>query len=296
MPDEQAIPAQAIPAPATPAKASPKRCFVITPISSDSSAIRRATDGLYDAVIKPVATELGFEVDVAHRISASGSITTQVIDRLLNDALVVANLTDLNPNVMYELAVRHAARLPVVSVAVQGTVLPFDIYSERTLMFYNDMAGVIELRPRLKAAIETAMVEKEPDNPVYRAKQDKIIKEIVAKEGRNVDALILQRLDRLEMAIARTGSDVFGRRYIGLIVRADSPQRITEFFELIGKHDLVIEARVVDAGADAFTIRLRTLDDPRLVASKVLQLAKQIVGIEVLNVDVTDSDSTVDDI
>lgn len=223
MPDEQAIPAQAIPAPATPAKASPKRCFVITPISSDSSAIRRATDGLYDAVIKPVATELGFEVDVAHRISASGSITTQVIDRLLNDALVVANLTDLNPNVMYELAVRHAARLPVVSVAVQGTVLPFDIYSERTLMFYNDMAGVIELRPRLKAAIETAMVEKEPDNPVYRAKQDKIIKEIVAKEGRNVDALILQRLDRLEMAIARTGSDVFGRRYIGLIVRADSP-------------------------------------------------------------------------
>lgn len=58
----------------------------------------------------------------------------------------------------------------------------------------------------------------------------------------------------------------------------------------------MIEARVVDAGADAFTIRLRTLDDPRLVASKVLQLAKQIVGIEVLNVDVTDSDSTVDDI
>jgi hypothetical protein len=197
---------------------------------------------------------------------------------------------------MYELAVRHAARLPVVSVAVQGTVLPFDIYSERTVMFYNDMAGVVELRPRLKAAVETAMAEKEPDNPVYRAKQDKIIKEIIVKDGSNVDALILQRLDRMEMAIARTGNDMFGRRYIGLIVRADSPQKITDFFELIKKYDLVIEARVVDARADTFTIRLRTLDDPRVVASRVLQLAKQIVGFEVLNVDVTDPDSSVDEI
>ena len=63
----------------------PKTCFVITPIDSDNSPIRRGADGILDAVIKPVLEDLNFEVGVSHRISAPGSITNQVIERLLRD-------------------------------------------------------------------------------------------------------------------------------------------------------------------------------------------------------------------
>jgi len=176
-----------------------KTCFIITPIGDDQSDIRRAAEGVIDAVIVPALCEMGFDeenIKVAHRMPSPGSINKQVISSVLECDLAVANLTSLNPNVMYELAIRHAARKPVVQICQKGTRLPFDITEERTIFYTNDMAGVIELNNNFKDMVAEAIVDEEPDNPIYRVVESNSIMKNV--DETDPSRYMLNRIDSLE--------------------------------------------------------------------------------------------------
>lgn len=214
--------------------ASQKRCFIITPIGDDNTTTRRETDGLIDAVILPVLQELNIKGDVAHRIDQSGNINRQIITRLVESELVIANLTGLNPNVMYELAVRHAARLPVVALADKDTNLPFDIYAERTLKYTNDMAGVELLKPLLKKHIESAITEEEPTNPIYDAITDNIMKKKAYEEGTDTQKYILESLDEI-------------RSEISLLTSRRSEARLSNIFKKVSNNIILdVEANKYD--------------------------------------------------
>ncbi|ATO28665.1 hypothetical protein [Bacillus atrophaeus] len=182
-----------------------KTCFIVTPIGGDNTDVRRSAEGAIDAVIIPLLTKLGFDrenINVAHRMSQSGSINKQLITRILEDDLVIVNLTELNPNVMYELAVRHAVRKPVVQICEHGTDLPFDINDERTMFYTNDMTGVLELKENLLPLIKTALEEEEIDNPIYRAiTSSTILKDVQVTDS---EKYLVERLDLFEERIAKT--------------------------------------------------------------------------------------------
>lgn len=191
---------------------TPKKCFIVTPIGANASATRRATDGLIAAVLTPVLNNLGYEVVVAHKIDDSGSISGQVIQHILEDDLVIANLTELNPNVMYELAIRHCVGLPAVVVAQEGTVLPFDIVDHRTIFYANDMSGAIDLMPRLSAAIRAAAAASTPDNPVYRVAQRQVMAPVVHQSGLE---FLVDKVDQVIASVAelqRESTFAFQRR------------------------------------------------------------------------------------
>ena len=103
-------------------------CFIITPIGDEKSTIFRKAKGVIDSVIKPVLELNGFsDIKPAYEINVSGMITTQIINRIINDDLVIANLTGTNPNVMYELCLRHVVAKPIIHICENRTTLPFDI-------------------------------------------------------------------------------------------------------------------------------------------------------------------------
>jgi hypothetical protein len=183
-------------------------CFIITPIGSDNSEIRRSAEGVIESVLKPVLEDeshFNFHVVVAHTISEGGSINNQVLTHILQDKLVIANLTGLNANVMYELAVRHAARKPVVHICEKGTTLPFDLKDERTLFYSNDMMGVVELKNRFRSVVEAALSDATPDNPIYRAATlEKVMQEIsVSEPNKYLEAALLERVEGIENTLKR---------------------------------------------------------------------------------------------
>jgi len=185
----------------SPSKLPKPICFVITPIGEKDTPTRRAADGLIQSVVRP-ALRGRLEVKGAHEIDLPGSITRQVIEYLLDSELVVANLTELNPNVMYELAIRHAIGLPVVTVAEEETRLPFDVADERTIFYKNDLAGVDELVPQLASAVTEALLNESPDNPVSRVRQAAVMLKGVEKD--DFQHYVLERLERIERVLERS--------------------------------------------------------------------------------------------
>lgn len=72
----------------------PSTCFVIAPIGEEGSEVRRRSDQVLTHIIKPVGKECGYDAVRADEISEPGIITPQVIQHLIEDDLVIADLTE----------------------------------------------------------------------------------------------------------------------------------------------------------------------------------------------------------
>lgn len=110
-------------------------CFFIAPIGADESEHRQHSDAILSSYVeKALATvEPKLRVVRADKITQPGMITKQVLEYLLKSRLVVADLSYHNPNVFYELAVRHATGKPVIHIKRTSDPIPFDNKDFRTI-------------------------------------------------------------------------------------------------------------------------------------------------------------------
>lgn len=112
---------------------SEKICFVIAPIGDPDSDTRKRSDKILKHVITPAVESCGYKAVRADKISEPGMITSQIIEHIVEDALVIADLTDRNPNVFYELAFRHVVKKPFIHIINKGEKIPFDVHGLRTV-------------------------------------------------------------------------------------------------------------------------------------------------------------------
>lgn len=175
-----------------------RTCFVISPIGKENSDIRARADKVLDYIIGPALKSSGLEPVRSDNIAAPGMITTQIITHILNDKLVIADLTGHNPNVFYEIALRHAFRKPIVQMVQKGQELPFDVSGMRTIQYDLDLEGATQAKDDIEKYVEVLLSEDyEVESPVTIAAQIEDLARTGKPENRAIIQSVMEQLEIL---------------------------------------------------------------------------------------------------
>ncbi len=210
-----------------------KICFVISPIGEEGSEVRERSDQILKHIIASSVEQLGYTIIRADKIAEPGIITTQIIEHIVDAELVIADLTDKNPNVFYELAIRHAIRKPLVQMIKKGEVIPFDVAATRIIQFdLLSLDSVAAAKEEIISQVNSLEVEKnEINNPISVSLDLKLLKESGNIEERSL-ADIVEAISDLRLAVTSMDKGVA------------SPKQLDEIKQLINSLPSKLESRL----------------------------------------------------
>lgn len=185
-------------------------CFFIAPIGDPDTDVRKRSDQVLKHVVRPAAQACGFEARRADEISEPGIITTQVIQHIIDDAMVIADLTGKNPNVFYELAIRHALRKPYAQIIQKGDRIPFDVAAVRTIeVDHRDLDSVDAAKEELTRQMQSMQGKNKIDSPISVAVDLELLRDSDNPEQRQL-ADVLTGVSELKSVIEKKFSDPVG--------------------------------------------------------------------------------------
>ncbi|MFF8805626.1 hypothetical protein [Streptomyces omiyaensis] len=141
----------------------PRTCFVIGPIG-DAYAAHGTPEresyehhlGIFEQVIAPACAKYEIDAVRADGIAHAGDINEQICRHVVESDLVIADVSGGNPNVMYELGLRHITGKPTVHIGEAGQ-LPFDIASIRTIRYQRARSHLAGARREIETALEAGL-------------------------------------------------------------------------------------------------------------------------------------------
>src|SRR5262245_10700142 len=157
-----------------PHRSKPQECFVIMPFGQKSLPDGRSYDfdKVYRVIITRAVQEAGMRPLRADEISGSRLIHSDMFKDLRDRAVVLADLSLENPNVFYELGIRHVmSPSGTVLICRKGTTLPFDLGHQRVIFYdFDGKALDWEEVENTVTALKLALQEtdkNEMDSPVH---------------------------------------------------------------------------------------------------------------------------------
>lgn len=121
--------------------------FVAMPFSEDYRDI-------YMLGIREVVSNAGLVCMRVDEIEFSGRVISEIFDQIRASGFVVAEVTEPNPNVFYEVGIAHALDKTVVLCTKNSDAIPFDLRDQNHIV-YRD---IVDLRERLNKRISSLVI------------------------------------------------------------------------------------------------------------------------------------------
>jgi hypothetical protein len=110
---------------------SKKLCFVITPF-------KEPYDTYFTKIIKPIIESHDLYALRGDSLFRPTTIMDEVWNSIKQSSLLIAELTERNPNVFYELGLAHALSKPVILISQTMEDVPFDLRAIRVITYDKD--------------------------------------------------------------------------------------------------------------------------------------------------------------
>ena len=165
-------------------------CFVLMPFREDLKTV-------YTEAIKTACEQAGFKAVRADELIGPYNIHRDIIEYIFSSDAIVADLTDCNPNVFYELGVAHAIANKTIMIMQKGQKPPFDIHNYRSIPYDLSAAGLRTLTGQIAEYLEhLAAWSKRPTNPVQEFKRDDVF--ITPEEAEKLRRALRQKDELLK--------------------------------------------------------------------------------------------------
>lgn len=169
-----------------------KRCFVIMPYNTrtDADGHEHNFEEVFRQLIAPPLTQLGLRCERSKDTAEQGLIHKSMIDQILDWELAIVDITSANPNVFYELGIRHTARpYGTIIICHEGTKPPFNINGVRIIKY---SIGADRLRIAQEAIRDAAIAS------LTHRSHDSLVHQIVPSLNLSRKSKVLQHRDIIQ--------------------------------------------------------------------------------------------------
>lgn len=138
------------------------------PFSETVSCNEEQWTWIFENVFKPAIEGAGLDYECRRSVATRGNIVAAILEDLRDAYVVLADLTDRNANVFYELGVRHSLKVRSILVAQKKDDIPFDLIAYAHHIYdWRTGEGIADLAKKLKQLLTD--IDNNPDradNPV----------------------------------------------------------------------------------------------------------------------------------
>lgn len=170
---------------------------------------------------------------------------------IISADLVIADLTGNNPNVFYELAIRHSYRKPTIQIIKGEMDIPFDVANMRTISYETTLSGA----DTAKKDIESMLISIEDGdivhNPVSEVSTLLNISENSTQENAEILSTLLLEVQQIPDNLKSLESNIETR----------FSQMLSAFIETIKNEQTNVQAKPEDKMLEMFMNKL--MDNPK---------------------------------